>query len=298
MPTQFGLDGNMSTIQKPYENPALVQAIKEIKPDVYRTPGSAADYYLWRKTPPSLEAVKIMWDAVQCTLIFVLNMISKGKQHSISMLEHAAAIGLPVNKSKIEFGNELNIFGSIGREKYPTVTDYAKTCFDWWSDIKKLFPDSTPLLVGENKGYKDTVHWNKSCLDVVQDAGLVWHFHSPFYYVTNGEPDINILRAGVDQAKEDAFADVPIDRLYMTEFSTEQGGHDDPAQPRMNPQLSLHGEYLTVQTLLQKFQEINLPLACYHNAVGADGKGAIFTSRFGTWLEPSGEAIRDFISSR
>lgn len=295
--TQIGLDGNLSINLDAYDNPAFTDAIKDIAPQVYRTPGSMAcgdgktpEGYHWRNDHPTLEQVKKMWDKAKPKMIYVANMVDKGIRNNLSMLQHAAMIGLPIDY--IELGNEFNIYGSIGRQLYPTVDDYAKTCLEWWKVIKQDFPNITPLLVGENKGYLDTVHWNKSCLQYMPDAMLVWHYHTPGYYVFDGVPNVDIMRACVDENFEEVFADVPINRIAMTEFSLEQGEHETRENPTFK---NGDAEYLATQTLLQKFTEIGLPLACYHNVVGADGKGAIVSSRFGTWIEPAGRAIKDFL---
>lgn len=290
MSTLIGLDGNVSSNTANYDNPAFCNAIKQINPGVYRTPGSASDDYHWRNDKPSLDSVKLMYDVVKPKMIFVVNMLTKGKRNNLAMLDYAADIGLPVDDSLIEFGNEYNIFGCLAREKYPTVDDYAKTCADWAKDIRLNFPQAKFLCVGENKNYKDTIHWNSSVLEHMPDASLVWHYHNPSQYVFGGVPDAAIIRANVDENFEEVFSGIPVSKVCMTEFSLEEQLHEERREVDF---ITPEAHKMAVTLMLQKFVDFGLPIVCYHNVVGSN-KSAIVSNRFATWLQPTGEAIKDF----
>lgn len=303
MPTLIGLDGNLSINTGAYDNPAFTDAIAEIKPDVYRVNGSMSngdgitpEGFHWKTDFPKLEQVKKMWDKCKPKLIFPLNMIDKGKRNNLLMLQHAAEIGLPVDDSFFELGNEFNIFGCAARKYVYTTTDaYGKACADWIKYIKPSFPNAQFLCVGEDKNYQDAQNWNSKVLSYCPDAFLVWHYHSPEQYCFNGVPNIDIIRAAIDEEKENAFSGIPTSKICMTEFSTEQMNHELREMVSFKDSAA---EELAVSTMIKKFSETGLVMACYHNVIGAAGKGAIMTSRFGTWLEPAGKAIKAFIAAK
>lgn len=296
MSTLIGLDGNVSIMQKPYEDPAFNNAIADINPDVYRSPGSAMNDFHWRTDVPKLDDLKKMWSIKKPKLIFGINMLTKGKLNNLNMLKYAASIGLPVDY--IELGNEFNIFSNpptLAMTIFPTGADYAKACKEWIAYIKPDFPNAKFIGVGENKGYPGAVNWNNDIKDLNPDMGLVWHYHTPSQYVFDGVPDVNIIRTCVEEEKERRFPGIPISDIYMTEFSLEEQEHES----RLNPTFKTdQAEMDAVTAILQKFQEINIPLICYHNVTGADGKGAITSTRWGTWLEPPGKAMKAFIAAR
>lgn len=301
MATQIGLDANLSINDVVYQKPDFVELVKQIKPDIIRTPGSVVNPvvvgekgFRWRQDHPSPDDVKLMWDVVQCKLIWVLNVVDKGWLNNLNMLRKAAELNLPTDY--VEAGNELNI-NQVGRQRFPSVDDYAALAKDWWyNHIKPEFPNTKLLLVGQNKSYGDLVRWNKTCLDAIPEAYMVEHWHCDIPYVDeHGMPNVDIINTAIDEAFNDEMSDVPMNRIAVTEFQLKSGTHEDKASPDLSPE----GEELAVKTMLEKFTSLGVELACFHNILGANGNGAIDYNRWlGKGIQPSGIAIQKFINTR
>lgn len=287
MATLMGLDCNLaSNIFADYSNQQFTDAIKSLRPDICRTPGSEAQRYEWRKTTarPTIDSLLNLQDETGTNIIFVANMITKGWHSSLEMLRYARSIG--VNVFGFEFANEVNM---SARDVFPTALDYAMECNDWMKHIVPEFPDVKYLCVGENHGKEK---WNEIVLEKNPDVFLVTHWHSNDYYVFNGVPNLDILRSNLESAHETYMPGIPPSKCFMTEWNLQEGQHELKRFPDFANSSQTE---LAAKTIIEKIIEMQYYGACYHNVVGFED-GAIMTSKWtGTYLQPSGNALKNRI---
>ncbi len=202
----FGVNGNMGTVNLPWDNARNIESFKQLGARSIRYPaGTIANTWDWDKgwmddkvadsllidwvvsqgwkTAPvryPLSNFKKAIDASGAMPVYVLNMLSKDLEHSLRGLRQAKALGLPVRF--IEMGNELyfNLKLEVGR--YPTPEDYGKTCFAWIKAIKQEFPEAKCAVVSwEAVRSERHKNWTERVLKYATNAdAVVFHVYTPF----------------------------------------------------------------------------------------------------------------------
>ncbi len=204
-PDMIGVNGNLSQYDQPWENDSLIEAVEELSVSNFRYPaGSLGNYWDWdtgwidRNVPDSLM---IKWvyenDLPQSsntytlenfakgqkklgfTPVFMLNMLSKGLEHSVKNLLRAEKLGLPIKY--IELGNELYFNLPYEMSVYPTPEAYGKTCQIWIDSLKTIFPEAKYAIIGSyiNRKPRHT-DWTSRALKYCTNAdAITFHKYSP-----------------------------------------------------------------------------------------------------------------------
>eukprot|EP00039_Didymoeca_costata_P022124 m.346168 g.346168 ORF g.346168 m.346168 type:complete len:536 (+) comp28258_c0_seq1:110-1717(+) len=100
---------------------------------------------------------------------FVLNMITRNMTDQVSMLQHAASIGIPVQL--VELGNEY--YAEKTNEfvyRFPTAQSYATEANVWAARIRTLFPNASISVIGREyrKGdYGRAGNWTQQILQSI-----------------------------------------------------------------------------------------------------------------------------------
>lgn len=299
MTTTFGLDGNISSNNATFQNPAFNNAIKETGAKIFRVFGSAMNDIHWRLDKSTPDNVKLMWDVVGCELNWGVNMISKLLRNQVAMFEYIKSINLPVQY--FELANETNRIGSEGRIYFENAKNYSLACKDYIAAIKEIFPDAQPICVGgnkpdANKTNADLINWNETILEDNPDVLLAWHHHTEPQYVFNGIADISIMKAAMRHQYDERFPGITPDRVCATEFSLKQGVHEDKAAPDFISDAELKR---ATTGLFEGMAEMGVRTGHFRNVVGADGAGVIISiGRFSTWLTPTGYAMKAFMATQ
>lgn len=204
-PDMIGVNGNLAHFDKPWDNDSLVSAVKELNLGNFRYPaGSLGNYWDWdigfvdKNVPDSLM---IKWVVEQglsnsnkrytlenfakgqkelgFTPVFMLNMLSKGLDHSVRNLLRAKELGLPIKY--IELGNELYFNLRFEMSVYPTPEDYGKTCKIWIDSLKQHFPDAKYAIIGSYIKRKPRhIDWTTRALKFCDNAdAITYHKYSP-----------------------------------------------------------------------------------------------------------------------
>jgi hypothetical protein len=204
-PDMVGVNGNIAHFDHPWDNDTLVNAINNLGVANFRYPaGSLGNYWDWdtgwldKNVPDSLM---MKWVVEQgftessnrytlenfakgqkklgFTPVFMLNMLSKGLDHSVRNLLRAKDLGLPIKY--IELGNEL--FFNLPFEMYvfPTPEDYGKTCKIWIDSLKHHFPEAKYAIIGNYIKRKERhIDWTQRALRYCTNADAVtYHKYSP-----------------------------------------------------------------------------------------------------------------------
>ena len=204
-PDWVGVNANLTSVDKPGENDALVAAIQTMRIKTIRYPGGTiGNYWDWDRgwidaTVP--DSLMIPWVVTQgltrseqrYTLedlhrltqrtgtvpIFMLNMLSQGLEHSLRNLRRAQALGMPIRY--VELGNELYFDLPFPKQRYPTPEVYGDTCQRWIAAIKREFPQARCAVVGNYLDRHDRqVNWTERILRHCRNADAVtFHRYSP-----------------------------------------------------------------------------------------------------------------------
>ncbi len=204
-PDMIGVNGNLTQFTAPWNNDSLVDAMTRLEVANFRYPaGTLGNYWDWdtgwldTEVPDSLMidwvvANKLTTSDKKYTLenfakgqkklgftpIFMLNMVSKGLDHSVRNLLKAEKLGMPIHY--IELGNELYFNLPYEASVYPTPEDYGKTCKIWIDSLKHHFPDAKYAIIGSYLE-RDLRHtdWTTRALKHCGNADAVtFHKYSP-----------------------------------------------------------------------------------------------------------------------
>jgi len=120
-------------------------------------------------SPTGLKELKLLTDQSNSEVLFEVNMITRDVHDQIDMLKDAKAMGFPIKW--VELGNEFNVMGSAGRQRYGSPKNYGTDCYKWAKAIKENFPDAKIGVVGGDKQYSPEVrNWNA---DVLSEASNI-----------------------------------------------------------------------------------------------------------------------------
>ncbi|WP_323301502.1 hypothetical protein [Crocosphaera sp. UHCC 0190] len=197
-----------------WTEPALVKAVKQLKPRVLRFPGgTVSDFWDWQRggimedlsevnprqlpgilrnqrvrqyTASKLEDFKAGLTATQTKPLFVLNILTSDLNSQLAMLRKARDLGIPVEY--VQIGNEAYFNLPDNLERFPTPDDYAKFASQWSDAIKKEFPKAKVAVIGASQTYIERGNerirfWNDSVLKTALPKSDAIAFH--LYYDTN-----------------------------------------------------------------------------------------------------------------
>ncbi len=204
-PDMIGLNGNLTELDQPWSNDSLVASVREIGVGNFRYPGGTiGNYWDWdrgwidKSVPDSLMIKWVVTHGIAAsdkrytlenlaeghkkldfTPVFVLNMLSKGLDHTIRNLLKAQDLGLPIKY--IELGNELYFNLPFERSVYPTPELYGSTCAMWIDSLKTYFPEAKYAIIAtylkRNKRHTD---WTQRALAHCNNAdAITFHKYSP-----------------------------------------------------------------------------------------------------------------------
>ncbi len=204
-----------------WTEPALVKAVKQLKPRVLRFPGGTiADFWDWQRggiladlsninarqypgifrsprvrqyTASKLEEVKAGLTATQTKPLWVLNILTSDLSSQLAMLRKARDLG--INVDYIQIGNEAYFGLPDNLRLFPTSDDYAKLAREWTKAVKKEFPKAKVAVIGPSHNYLDRGNrrdtriqfWNDSVLATALPESDAIAFH--LYYDTNIIPN-------------------------------------------------------------------------------------------------------------
>lgn len=201
----LGANANLISIDKPWENEALVKVTAETQIKTLRYPGGTiGNYWDWDtgaldqsvtdslmikwvvenelqkgSNRYTLENLAVLYKKTGIVPVFMLNMLSKDLEHSMRNLKRARAMGLPIKY--VEMGNELYFNIPFPLYRYPTPESYGESCQKWIDALKVEFPEASFALVGNTlKRHKRQENWNERVLEKCTNAdALVMHAYSP-----------------------------------------------------------------------------------------------------------------------
>ncbi len=192
LPHWVGYNGNLTSLDQPWNTPGLAEATKELRPGNLRYPaGSLGNIWDWDAgrpfrdsgptpaTPatPGLGEIDydrtIAWTRAMANTprtytldnlaagqkkvgfepVYMLNVVHYEPAEQIEHLKHARALGLPV--TYVELGNELYFGPGADRyvtDKFPTPEAYATAANEWARAIKAEFPNALVAAVGSSGG--------------------------------------------------------------------------------------------------------------------------------------------------
>ncbi len=201
----IGLNGNLTALDRPWENENLVEAVRNLNVGNVRYPaGSLGNYWDWdrgwldQSVPDSLmikwvyergltksdktytlENFALGHRKLGFTPVFMLNMLSKDLDHSVRNLLKARELGLPIKY--IELGNELYFDLPFEKKIFPTPEAYGQTCRIWIDSLKTHFPDAKYAIIGNYlERHQRQVDWTRRALKHCPNADAVtFHKYSP-----------------------------------------------------------------------------------------------------------------------
>lgn len=294
--TIVGFNGQLSFNPVDYSDSNFLNAIDSLHPKGIRWPGgSVANETDWKNTS-SFLSLPILVNKTHCKISFVLNMITADLPDQLAMFAAAKSQGTIKDKDTffVEMGNEFNTASrDIFIKKFHSVSNYANTLATWIAAIKKIYPSAQFGVPGGNVPGKVFRDWNKQILAKNPDVFLVWHYHNPREYVFNGIVDTVLVSHLIDSCKQAEFGDFPANRIMVTEYNLRN--EDRPDEPVIFKDDVQHG--LAASFMMRKFCSMGVYACFFHNAVGAEGNGAIECTRKESHLSATGKALRQYILS-
>ena len=246
-PYVFGFNGNITFYDKPFDQPNVVAALKQVSPVLFRYPGGMianhwdfdtgnvdktepdADMQPWivanfKKSPRTytLDNYAKGLKATGSVPIVVLNMLGKPLEHNLNALRKLRDLGLPVRY--VEMGNEY-YFGLVKMKRiFPTPEDYGRTCQTWIAAIKKEFPDAQCAVIGYSiNGDARNTNWTKRVLSACLNADAVT-FHTYSALGLDGgikQPDLNLAKEARER-NPTATRLMPDDRAERQRWEIQQ----------------------------------------------------------------------------
>jgi hypothetical protein len=212
-PEFVGVNGNLTSIDKPWQQSKLVEVTNKMAISNIRYPagtlGNTWDWSIGWVDQDVQESDLIKWvrenklqqSTSRYTLddfavglkktnsapVFMLNMLTKDLQHSIDALKHARDLGMEVKY--IELGNEIYFNIPLEMRVYPTPEDLGKTSKIWIDALKKEFPDAKYAVVGTTiRRRARHENWNARVLEHATNAdAITLHMYTPFSLFGNKE---------------------------------------------------------------------------------------------------------------
>ena len=170
-------------------------------------------------SPTSLNELKLLVEQTHCAVVFDLNMVSKELDDQIEMLKSAENLG--INVKYVELGNEYNVVGSPGMQKFRSPREYGKLCTIWIKAIKEKFPEVKIAVIGGNKPNPRAKDWDSEVLDEASAAdALVAHLYPrPPKVLSDGGINFeNLYNALEDEFDEEGF-NATNKEIWVTEFN-------------------------------------------------------------------------------
>ncbi|MEL6191125.1 MAG: hypothetical protein AAFR66_03710 [Bacteroidota bacterium] len=204
-PDFVGVNGNLTQFDSPWENQALMAAFKKLGVGNLRYPaGTLGNTWDWEKgwldsevadedlipwvveqnlkeSPKryTLENLALVCRETGTKPVFMLNMLTRDLNHSITALKKAESLGMPIEY--IELGNELYFNLSLEMRMYPTPEDLGKTSEEWQRKLKIVFPDARIAVIGTTINRKPRhANWNQRLLgEAPSSMAVTKHMYSP-----------------------------------------------------------------------------------------------------------------------
>lgn len=204
-PYGIGVNGNLTSIDRPWEDARLLEAFRDLGVRHLRYPaGTLGNYWDWDtgwidqnvadslmikwvveqdlKNSPhryTLGNLALMHEATGAVPIFMLNMLSKDLDHSLRNLRRARALGMPIRY--VELGNELYFDIPFPTLRYPTPEDYGRACEEWIGALRREFPEARFAVVGSYLDRHDRQRdWTRRVLAHCPSADAVtYHKYTP-----------------------------------------------------------------------------------------------------------------------
>ena len=220
--TVFGLNGNVTAYDAPFDRANVVADLKNTGVPLLRYPGGMianhwnfetggvdkaepdADMQPWivsnfKNSPRTytLENYAKGLKATGTAPVLVLNMLGKDIAHNLNALRKLRDLGFPVRY--VEMGNEY-YFGLVKMKRiFPTPEDYGRACQTWITAIKKEFPQTQCAVIGYYiNGDARNANWTKRALSECLNADAVT-FHTYSALGLDGsikQPDLNLTKEG------------------------------------------------------------------------------------------------------
>lgn len=220
--TLFGLNGNITAYNAPFDRPNVVADLKQTGVALLRYPGGMianhwnfetggveksepdSDMQPWIVTnfknstrTYTLDNYAKGLKATGTAPMVVLNMLGKDLEHNLNVLRKLRDTGLPVRY--VEMGNEY-YFGLVKMKRvFPTPEDYGRTCQTWITAIKKEFPGTQCAIIGYYvNGDARNTNWTKRVLSACTNADAIT-FHTYSALGLDGsikQPDLGLAKEG------------------------------------------------------------------------------------------------------
>lgn len=194
-PHFLGANGNMTALDRPWQQDALIDAFAGLDIALFRYPaGTLANTWDWdrgwldaavadqdlidwvragglkhatRRYP--LEDLARLTARTGTVSMLVLNMLSRDLEHAIRGLARARSLGVPVRF--VELGNELYFNLPLESRVFPTPEDYGRTAARWTARLRAEFPGvQVAIPAGGRAGHPRSDDWTRR---VLSTAGQV-----------------------------------------------------------------------------------------------------------------------------
>lgn len=149
----------------------IISLTDTLNPEMLRYPGGTLTHkWNWETglpvsptandTPHLLDDVKVIAEATDSKIIFVLDVVNRSLQNQIDMLR---ASNLPIEY--IELGNEL--YADDYETEFPDGATYANLINEWVPTLESEFPNAKIgiVLLGRTAGNDRKNNWNTSILN-------------------------------------------------------------------------------------------------------------------------------------
>lgn len=327
-PEYIGLNGNVLSLERPWDDPQLLAAFRQTHAGLFRFPaGTIANTWDWDlgwldplvKTEDLIDWVRQIdrgpanrrryglddlarfHRGTGTTVVFVLNLLSKDLEHSLRGLRRARDLGLPVRY--IEMGNELFFNLPLESRVFPTPEDYGRTCQSWLTAIKREFPGvKCGLVAGGRAGHPRSDRWTERALAHCPAAdAVIVHTYTPSGLLGRVRRDVT---AGTEGRTEGA-PDLPPEarqqlelRLLNSPAGFAQAMTTAYAAARRNKDAHRHGDkevWMTEWNLRADREAFRgtwanaLFIACFYHAFLEDA--AVTMSHYHNIVSPTFAAI-------
>jgi hypothetical protein len=320
----LGFNGqNVTSGAVSWATPEIELKIPELKPKLLRYPAAFSfwdwkvgwftsssllpqRYLSWEKKPDSLENFKVVLESSNSKALFTLNLVTATLQDQVAMLQHAEALGIPVEY--IELGSEFNLEppevgggeGLIITDSiFPTARAYAEVANEWIDTLKYYFPEAKICVVGSysagGNGKKGV--WNDSLRATINGREDAWavHIYNPSAWYDSTETEEDLAQASLDEM--DAWMAQPFKAAEILKTSIEHMGNGKETwiteynlNDHFRPVQGLwgHGLYNALLTILYlDFPSVSHVIS--HAMAGSALYGQFFTDAVGFSLSVNDE---------
>lgn len=280
-----------------YDNDQFCSVIKDSGAQAVRVPGGTIANSFLPFDPasrPQPEHIANLYAKTGVDIFIVLNMITQTFDEQLAWLRKLSYLGVPIKY--IEFGNEFP--NQEFNTKYTSGDEFAHDCRNWITGIHQAFPN-LQIEFGVPGGVTD--NWNKKMLAIDNSIFLIWHYSADEQYVTaDGVVDQQKVRDLIQRDKRSRFPGISSSRLWVTEANIQVKTKDGGEQTVFFKDDIQHG--IAASEMMAKFVKMGCPVVLYHNIVGAvsggNYNGAIISEASGSYLSPTGSAIKQFIAGQ